>query len=351
MGIKFDLSVLFEFAGDIKDGSKASEKLRVKLQQEATAEDVEQLLQESLDGNTSNHNRALQDIVNNIGQRLGFTVDYGMYNPGNSANGYDGLWKTTNFADETVHLVVETKKSTNFTINHNEQPGKYMDRLVKEHDVDEGQVYGLIVVGEDDSIDSVVDAVRGSTYRNRIRVITCSRLMELLLMAEENNLEYEQVAQVLLPMDTVNIGSIVGLIHELVESNGVKVQEETSENNIKGAGEDGDIFDELDKKAGVVYDEGDISFEDRESFSSEAERLRKVVGLLIDYGFICKDELPYSINSGKRHLLNDEPVHPHKDMRRCQEIRDGFYMENHFSTKSIHSKIEGMVREKLEPNI
>lgn len=332
--MELTLEILVDLAGDLEDGSRASEKLREKLQQNATTDDVEDLLEESLDGTDGYHNRALQDVVNNIGQRLGFDVEYGPYRP-NARPRYDGLWKSTDIESDTVHLVAETKKTAGFQINPKKQPGDYMDYLVEEQGLPKEQVYGLIIVGDNgDKVDSVVDSVRGSEYRNRIRVITCDRLFKLLSMAETSDLEHGQVAQVLLPMDTVNVGSLVELIDRIVEGT--------------AGSSGGDRIRNLwEEEAGVRrQQDGDVVFKERDF--SAAERLRRVVGIAVDEGVIQRQELPYFAGGRTRCLINDEPVHPSGDeMTRGQEVRDGVFVECNLSKQQIHEKIRNIV-ERVE---
>jgi hypothetical protein len=72
------LEVLVDLAGPIEDESRASEKLREMLRDDATDADIETLMTEALSGTELYHNRALQDVINNIGERIGFTVEYGV---------------------------------------------------------------------------------------------------------------------------------------------------------------------------------------------------------------------------------------------------------------------------------
>lgn len=330
--MEFTLELLVELAGDLEDGSRPSEKLREKLQAEATTADIDDLLQEALAGTESYHNRALQDIVNNIGQRLGFEVEYGPYRP-NSRPRYDGLWQSRDLESEEVSLVVETKKSAGFQINPNKQPGSYMDHLVAENGLDASQVYGLIVVGEDDDdIGGVVDAVRGSEYRKRIRVITCHQLYALLAMADEGGLSRHQTAQVLLPMDTVNVGSLVDLIEKIVEGRTPDPRQT-------------EFWRRCEAEAGVVREEGSIELQPVDGLAA-AERLRTVVGIAIDTEHLTTEELPYHVSGGDRCLVNSAPEHPTGTaMRRPAEVREGFFVECNHSADQIERRIQAICAE------
>lgn len=329
--MELSLKLLVELAGELSDGSPGSQKFREKLQEEASIEDVSDFLDEALEGADTYHNRALQDIVNNVGQRLGFEVEYGEYQPAGYPR-YDGLWRSTDLETEEVHLVVETKKTPGFQISPSQQPGEYMDRLVEEEGFEEKQVYGLIVVGEDgDDIGSVVASVRGSEYRNRIRVITCTRLLRLLEMASEGGLNRKQTAQVLLPMDTVNIGSLVDLIEKIVA--GRSPEPPT-----------GEFWERLREEAGVIHQsDGEITIESDDL--AGAERLRRVVGISVDSGIINGDDLPYLADGEERCVANSVPKHPSgAEMSREKEVREGVFVECNYSVDKINNKVRHIAR-------
>lgn len=202
-------------AGEWTDGSRASEQFRDIIQNEQTTTDeIEAFLTEALENTGSHHNHAYQDIVNNIGERLGFTVEYGIYQGKSSEIGYDGRWIST-VEDTETHLVVESKKSTAYKIDPS-QAGDYMDEISDEEGIDRQQVYGLYVVGDDD-LDTVAQTILGSPYRDRMRVISAQRLLDLLTIQEESGLRHEQVVDVLLPINTADVGQLVGMIQDVIE--------------------------------------------------------------------------------------------------------------------------------------
>jgi hypothetical protein len=332
--MELTLEVIVDLAGELKDGSRASEKLREKIQGDATLGDIELLLDESLRGSDSYHNRALQDIVNNIGSRLGFEVEYGAYKPSSGNPSHDGLWVSNQLESEEVYLVVESKKSTTYTIDPEHQPGSYMEYLVDERGISPDQVYGLIVAGDDRKLDSLVHSVRGSEYRNRVRVITCDRLFELLSMQEQSELSHGQVAQVLLPMDTVNVGSLVDLMNRIVKESpggGGSGSDDTPP-------ESADFWDACREQAGVNRNaEGAIQFADEVTY---AKALREVVGIAIDRGYLTQGDLPYTAGGQSRALVNSEPKHlSGTEMRRGSEVREGFWVECNHSSDTIEKYI------------
>lgn len=229
--VELTLDRIVNLAGDWTDGSHASQEFRTILEDEQTpTEDVESYLQEAIQGGETHHNRALQDIVNNLGQRLGFQVEYGVYQGTAETIGFDGHWISTAAETET-HLVVETKTSTTYAIDPG-QAGGYMKTLVNENEIDREQVYGLYVIGEGD-VETVAKTVLGSQYRDRMRVITAQRLLNLLKIQQESGLLHEQVVDVLLPINTVDVGQLVELIQDVIEFR------ETDDEDVTGAGRTG----------------------------------------------------------------------------------------------------------------
>ena len=213
--VELTLERIVSLAGDWKDESRASQQFRDIIEDEqTTTEEIESYLQEAIEGSESYHNRALQDLVNNIGRRLGFEVEYGIYQGVSGTIGYDGHWVSTATNEET-HLVVETKKSTAFSIGP-EQAGDYMEELVENEGLDRGQVYGLYVVGNG-NVETVSQTILGSKYRDRMRVITAQRLLDLLEIQADSGLRHDQVVDVLLPINAVDVGQLVGLIQDVIE--------------------------------------------------------------------------------------------------------------------------------------
>lgn len=213
--VELTLDRIVSLAGDWNDDSRASEQFREIIgDEQTTTEEIEAYLHEAIEGTEQHHNQALQDLVNNIGRRLGFEVEYGVYQGRTDTIGFDGHWTSTATEDDT-HLVVETKKSTAYSIDPG-QAGGYMDELTSEEDIDRSQVYGLYVIGDGD-VETVAQTVFGSQYRDRMRVITAQRLLDLLEIQEDSGLRHDQVVDVLLPINAVDVGQLVGLIQDVIE--------------------------------------------------------------------------------------------------------------------------------------
>src|SRR3990172_10631732 len=102
------------FAGDgkLSDNSAASSELREFLRNvpsDMLATYVSQCLQDSF----QNSGLALQDLVNEIGRRLDFTVTPGRYRGTSAHLGHDGIWAVGN----RHSIIVEVKTTDTYRID------------------------------------------------------------------------------------------------------------------------------------------------------------------------------------------------------------------------------------------
>ena len=92
--------------GKLMDGSVCSQELREYLQI-AKSENLFNYLQACLLKAFEKSGLVLQDIVNEFGRRLDYSVDSGLYQGKSNAIGFDGLW-----ADGNGHTIVAEVKTT-----------------------------------------------------------------------------------------------------------------------------------------------------------------------------------------------------------------------------------------------
>ena len=211
--VEITIEKLLELTGDLKDNQPSAQKFRNFVSSsDASRTDLKAWVKECLEKTGSNFNRALQDIVNCIGERLGFQVEYGLYVGREEAIGYDGKWSSP---DSKIQLIVDSKKSGAYRIDPG-QIGGYIQQL-RTAPGEMEDIYGLFVVGEEQP-NTVVNTIRGSQYRNSIRVVPLKSLINLLRIKEEAQLRHTQIVKLLVPIDTINIGEIIELIEDIVET-------------------------------------------------------------------------------------------------------------------------------------
>ena len=155
---------------------------------------------------------ALQDIVVSVGCHMGFEVEYGSYTSTGALIAYDGKWRTLTGED----ILVEVKSSP-WPLGSVNQLGSYMDEYAEYKGCDPSSVYGMYAIGYGD-FTGLVDQIRGSNYRHRIKVISFPDLIRLFSLSRllEQTLPPERahgvVQDLLLPFESIDVGNIITII-------------------------------------------------------------------------------------------------------------------------------------------
>ncbi len=91
-----NLSTLLNSVEELRDNSEASRAFRKSLQDEGkNFETFAKWIVESLSATDWQAKRALQDIVNALGKKLGFRVEYGTYERADGSGiTFDGFWQS-----------------------------------------------------------------------------------------------------------------------------------------------------------------------------------------------------------------------------------------------------------------
>jgi len=169
---------------------------------------VEECLRESGD----QYNRALQDLVNHLGQFLEFEVTFGRYHGIQGQLGFDGLWKSpTGF-----HIVIEVKTTEVYTIKTATLVG-YVDGLISEKGIPNwDNALGLYVVGRPDpEIRQLENAIVAEKRTHQIRIISVESLLSLAEMMNEYDISHENILAIMRPSGP-KIDSVVDLMARLV---------------------------------------------------------------------------------------------------------------------------------------
>jgi hypothetical protein len=208
------LHQLIAFAGDgrLRDTGTASAEFReflARVPSSLLARYVGECLEEPF----SNSGLALQDVVNQIGRRLGFDVTNGRYRGTNAHIGFDGLWRLPNGHS----VIVEVKTTDAYRIDLNTL-AEYRRELAAAGTIAEEASSILVVVGRQDTGDLEAQ-IRGSRHAWDIRLISMDALLRLVSVKED--LEAPQpirrIHQVLLPREFTRLDEIVDLIFSTAE--------------------------------------------------------------------------------------------------------------------------------------
>jgi hypothetical protein len=149
----------------------------------------------------------LQDIVNELGRRLEFQVEDGLYQGTRKSIGFDGIWRAGGEPD----LVIEVKTTDSFTVDLDVH-ARYKERLLSEGRLSKN-ASTLIVVGRRDT-GAIEEQIRGSRYAWDMRLISVERLIKLVQINEKSDdpNTLKQIRQLLQPFEYTKIDRIIDVI-------------------------------------------------------------------------------------------------------------------------------------------
>lgn len=214
--------IAFAGGGKLLDESPCSAEFRAflaRVPSKNLARYAEQCLGESFDGSGF----ALQDIVNEVGARLGATTEPGRYRGTSRHSGLDGLWRFPN----GHAIVVEVKTTDAYSINLN-TIAEYRRTLLSSGSITEENSSVLLVVGRQET-GNLEAQIRGSRFAWNIRVISVDALMRLMFIKEdvEDPALVQRIHNMLIPREFTRLDAIADLLFSATEE--VKQDEASSE--------------------------------------------------------------------------------------------------------------------------
>jgi hypothetical protein len=211
--------------GVLKDGSKASDELREYLAA-VPIEILARYLNECLTTTFEESGFVLQDIVNELGSRLGCQVERGLYRGKQSEIGFDGIWRFPG----GYTIVVETKTTDTYNIQL-DKIADYRKTLIKNGKLSENSSI-LIVVGRRQT-GSLESQVRGSRHAWDVRLISADKLLRLVQIKQnaDNKATIEKIQTVLTPLELTKVDFVVDLLATTAEDlqEGTEGEEEVEE--------------------------------------------------------------------------------------------------------------------------
>ena len=168
---------------------------------------------ECLSTSFQNSGFVLQDVVNEVGRRLGLQVENGRYHGTAGTPGHDGLWHTPD-----GHVIVTEVKTTDAYRIDLRKLASYRQELARAGTLKLEQSSILIVVGRQDTGDLEAQ-VRGSKQAWDIRLISVDSLLQLMrVRAElEDPRTMKQIAEVLIPQEFTRLDGIINLVFSTAE--------------------------------------------------------------------------------------------------------------------------------------
>jgi hypothetical protein len=210
---------------DDNEGSKEFHEFLGKIPLDLLIQYADQCLKDSF----PDSGLVLQDIVNQVGARLGFHVTEGRYRGSPGHIGFDGLWKLP----EGHSIVVEVKTTDAYRIDLN-KIAEYRRSLIKDGRLSEAASSILIVVGRKDTGDLEAQ-IRGSRHAWDVRLISVDSLMRLVLVKQEvdDPAIVQRIYDILIPREFTKLDEIVEIVFSTAEE--IKGEEPPVEETKEGA--------------------------------------------------------------------------------------------------------------------
>jgi hypothetical protein len=207
----FRVDQVLMLAGDgkLRDGSICSFEFKQYLT-DVSLDKLAAYVKEVLENKLQDGGFVLQDLINEIGRRLGFLVRNGRYHGVAGQIGHDGYW-----ANDQMRLVVEVKTTDAYRINLSTL-ANYAKKIHEESDHQDVRFGILVVVGRQDTGDLEAQ-IRGSKFAWDIRVISAEALIDLTkLFSVSVDLETSlALQQALLPVEYTRVDHLVDLLSRL----------------------------------------------------------------------------------------------------------------------------------------
>jgi hypothetical protein len=192
--------------GDLKDGSECSHELREYLTK-ASVKRLSNYIEQCLGQAFNKGGFVLQDLVNELGRRLEYTVENGRYSGTAAHIGFDGLWSL----DGQASVIVEVKTTDAYRISL-DTLATYRSKLVSVGKCDRDASI-LIVVGRQDT-GELEAQIRGSRHAWDVRLISAEALLRLVEVKESAGQEDtdEKIRGLLRPTEYTRLDALVDVV-------------------------------------------------------------------------------------------------------------------------------------------
>lgn len=202
------------FAGDGKlgDNNSAPDEFRAFLAR-VPAEMLATYAEDCLTNSFRDSGLALQDIVNEMANRLGFEVEAGRYRGAINEIGHDGIW-----TGPDRHSIVAEVKTTDAYRLPIETVASYRRRLIKAGRITEEHSSILVIVGREDT-GELEAQIRGSRHAWDVRLISIDALTRLVQIRQEldDPGAEAQIRSLLVPKEYTRVDEIIDLVFSTTE--------------------------------------------------------------------------------------------------------------------------------------
>jgi hypothetical protein len=249
---QYTIKQLVAFAGDgtLADGSACSKEFRDYLK-ELPAEKLFAHVEFCLSNVFDKNGFVLQDLVNELGRRLDYEVENGLYQGRQGQIGWDGIWTAPNGHS----IVVEVKTTDVYRINLDSGAAKYRRKLIDANKISEKSSI-LIVVGRQDTGDLEAQ-IRGSRHAWDARIISTEALVKLveLKVSSDEDETTEKIRNLLVPFEYTRLDNIIDVMFAAAKDVGASTIEEEPPSETVSADGDEDISYKQEHTPKTVLDE------------------------------------------------------------------------------------------------
>ena len=235
---------IVRLAGDgrLRDSSDASKEFR-ELLELLPSRSLRSYADECLTNKFDDAAFALQDIVNQTGTRLGFTVEPGRYRGVRNQVGFDGVWRSS----DGYALLLEVKTTDAYRINL-DTVANYRTELIAAQRIQEPNSSILIAVGREDTGDLEAQ-IRGSRHAWDIRVISIDALLRLMEVKEQMSdwTTSSRINMLLRPVEYTRIDGIIDLLFattaDIQTSDDKAPEHDSADGDVPCSGQPAAVFD------------------------------------------------------------------------------------------------------------
>lgn len=282
--------------GNLSDDTTCSMEF-VQFLREAPSERLFGYAQSCLDTSFDKSGFALQDIINELGRRLGFVVENGRYRGVKGQIGFDGVWRS----ESRPEIVIEVKTTSAYQMSV-DTFADYRQRLI-----DAGRLSRessiLIIVGRFDT-EGLEAQVRGSKHAWDVRLISIESLIRLVKVKEmsPDPTTLERIGEVLRPFEYTRVDKIIDIIFATAED--VEGSSLENEDQVTGDVQQGDIA----ARSFEVTPKGDLENKRMQAANAFAERQEKRLVKFSKTLFQSGDgELRVCVAVSKNYLRDYQP--------------------------------------------
>lgn len=206
--LQYNIKQIVSASGDgvLADGSECSNELKHYLRnipEPKLYEHVRSCIENSFDKSGF----VLQDLVNEIGRRLDYKVENGLYQGRSNKIGFDGIWE----APDNHAIIIEIKTTDAYRINL-DSIATYRNKLIESGRITKDSSI-LIVVARQDTGDLEAQ-IRGSRHAWDTRVISVEALIKLLdlkINSDEDETT-QKIRSLLIPFEYTRLDNIIDVI-------------------------------------------------------------------------------------------------------------------------------------------